>query len=418
MTDWISILNFTISASAMMLMIIGLLFTAVNSVMDRKNKRFFLHMFSVLFLYILSNLLNQIIHVSHFPQISLFCESFFSSLLMPMLICYMLDLMGFEWSKSRVFRITAFLWVIYFILLVITQFTTFIYYYSPDNEYHRGPWYPLLLVPPVLIMLISLAFLIRNKNRLSRKQYTAFLIYYILPTIAMILMMKFYGLYPIVIGTTISVLFMLVFISTDQMEKYVRQQAEIARKDASIAVLEMRPHFIFNTMTSIYYLCGQDVDKARQVILDFTTYLRSNFSAIAHQDMIPFQKELEHTQAYLAVEQVRFEEKLFVEFDTDYMLFRVPPLTLQPIVENAVKHGIDPELGPLTITIRTRDLKTGSEIIVEDNGPGFAPADDSGPHIALKNIRKRLELMCGGTLSITSGTSGGTTVRIFIPRKE
>lgn len=418
MTDLISLLNFTIAASALMLMLIGLLFTSINSVMDRKNKNYFLGMFSVLFLYILSDLLNQIFQQDHFPQISLFCESFFSSLLMPMLTCFMLDQMGFEWRKTRLFRITLILWVIYFVLLIITQFTTFIYYFSPDNEYNRGPWYPLLLVPAVLIMLTSLVFLIQNKNRLSWKQYTAFLLYYIPPTVSMILMIFFYGLYLTVFGTTIATLFLFVFIVNDQMDKSVRQQKEIARQEAAIAVLEMRPHFIFNTMMSIYYLCKRDAAKAQQVILDFSTYLRSNFSAIAHPDMIPFQKELEHTEAYLAVEQVRFENKLIVNYDIYHKMFCLPPLTLQPIVENSVKHGIDPDQEPLTITIRTRDSKSGSEIIVEDNGPGFTPADNNEPHIALENIRRRLELLCGGMLTITSGDSGGTTVRIFIPRKE
>lgn len=73
-------------------------------------------------------------------------------------------------------------------------------------------------------------------------------------------------------------------------------------------------------------------------------------------------------------------------------------MTLQPIVENSIKHGMDPEYAPLHIIIRTRETDSGNEIIVEDNGPGFDfNSDDSKPHIALKNIQQRLEMMCGGT---------------------
>ena len=113
---------------------------------------------------------------------------------------------------------------------------------------------------------------------------------------------------------------------------------------------------------------------------------------------------------------MRFEGKLFVEFDTDYTAFRLPPLTMQPIVENAVKHGVDPDLNPLYITVRTREEKQGAEITVEDTGPGFSLNDDNKPHIALKNIQERLEMMCKGTLTISERDGGGTVVKIYIPQ--
>ena len=415
MTDPISLINFFIAASSFLPMLIGLLFTAVNRVMDRKNKIFFLSMFSVLFLYITSDFINQLSQNYVLSQATLFFDSFFSSVLMPMLTWYMLFLLGLDWRKSPVFRIVMLLWTIYFILLISTQFTTAIYYYTPDNVYHRGPLYPLLLVPPILIMLVNQFYLIRRKDDLNRKQFAALLAYFLLPMIAMVLQICFYGLYLIVFGTSLAAMIMLSFIVWDLMEQYMHQREEIMRQRSRIMVLEMRPHFIFNTLTSIYYLSVQDAAKAQQVILDFTTYLRRNFDAIAKERMIPFSSELEHTRAYLAVEQVRFEDKLFVEFDAPHTDFQIPPLTLQPIVENAVKHGIDPELDSLNITVQTRKTDSGSRIIVKDSGPGFKPSDNDEPHIALDNIRKRLELMCRGTLTISSGEESGTTVEIFIP---
>ena len=154
---------------------------------------------------------------------------------------------------------------------------------------------------------------------------------------------------------------------------------------------------------------------ARQVTMDFTNYLRKNFNAVASDKPIPFSAELEHTRAYLAVEQAQFEELLIVEYDTPFTQFRLPPLTLQPIAENAVKHGMDPYAGPLHVFIQTRHTDSGSVIIVEDNGSGFDPAEDSEPHIALTNIRQRLEMMCGGTLDVKSRDGGGTTVIVTIP---
>ena len=171
-------------------------------------------------------------------------------------------------------------------------------------------------------------------------------------------------------------------------------------------------------MMSIYYLCGSDPERAQQVTLDFTDYLRQNFTAIAKEGTIPFTEELAHTRAYLAVEKARFEDNLFVELDTPCTVFQIPPLTLQPIVENAVKHGLSPELDPLYLSVRTREAENGCEIVVEDTGPGFAPSDDDEPHIALANIRDRLELMCRGTLTIRPRQTGGTRVTVWVPRQK
>ena len=178
-------------------------------------------------------------------------------------------------------------------------------------------------------------------------------------------------------------LVMFVLILSDNMEQYARQQQEIAHQRASVLVLQMRPHFIYNTMMTIYYLCKQDTDKAQQVTLDFTNYLRKNFSAIASKDTIPFTDELKHTQAYLAVEQAQHEDNLFMEFDTPHTRFRVPPLTLQPLVENAIKHGMKLEGEPLHIYVKTRKTNSGSEIIVENDGPDYKPADDNEPTLEI-----------------------------------
>ena len=165
------------------------------------------------------------------------------------------------------------------------------------------------------------------------------------------------------------------------------------------------------------HIFSVDTNKAQKFTLDFSTYLRKNFTALAKDEAVPFTEELEHTRAYLAVEQTRFEDNLFVEFDTPHTRFRVPPLTLQPIVENAIKHGLDPELSPLHIAVKTRQTKNGSEITVADTGPGFRDGDSDSPHVALANIKERLQMMCGGTLTIISSSAEGTTVKIFIPIK-
>ncbi len=123
-----------------------------------------------------------------------------------------------------------------------------------------------------------------------------------------------------------------------------------------------------------------------------------------------------------------------MEYDTPHTAFRLPPLTLQPIVENAVKHGISREHVLLRIVIRTRRTEQGSQVVIEDNGPDFAPAREGGAlplpgedgeqygaeqaqdaSIGLNNVRGRLELICGGSLTISPRPGGGTVVTISIP---
>ena len=266
-------------------------------------------------------------------------------------------------------------------------------------------------------MLLNIAGVIRRRKKLSKKHFNALLIY-LLPMTAAIIGHMFISVELFVIFG-IALLAMLLFglILQDNMEQYAGQQQEIAHQRASVMVLQMRPHFIYNTMTTIYYLCKQDADKVQQVTLDFTEYLRKNFTAIASEKTVPFADELKHTQAYLAVEQAQHEDDLFMEFDTPHTRFRVPPLTLQPLVENAVKHGLDPDGDPLHIYVKTRQTNSGSEITVENDGAEFNPADDNEPHIALANIRQRLEMMCGGSMTITPRDGGGTVVRVTIPFK-
>ena len=421
MNSWVTLINFSMAAAALMTMFIGLLSVLIDRSMDLWSRRFFRVFFAVLFLYACSNYISVLWRTlpepffALSPKHSLFFESLLSGMLIPMLTVYLLHCTGEDLRHSALLYWIFGLFALYAVLLTVTQFTRFIYYYTPDDVYHRGPWYPLLLVPSVLSMLTLLIALLRRRDRLSRRQFVAFLIYILLPLIGMLFQMTFYGLYTVVFGTTLAALFLYIFIQVDQVARRTRQQEEIARQHASIMVLQMRPHFIYNTLMSIYYLCRQDVEKAQQVILDFSSYLRQNFAAIVKEETIPFTEELEHTRAYLAVEKARYEDTLFVDFDTPFTNFRLPPLTLQPIVENAVKHGLDPELEPLRITVQTRETEGGFRILVADNGPGYAPAADDEPHIALNNIRERLKLMCGGTLDIRPGEGAGTVVTVTVP---
>ena len=412
------------ACGAVLILTLVILWVAV--IMPSKNqwnKRFFIAFFAVFVLSMLTLFIDLVIYedptMALEEKITIYFQYLLISLLMPMFTVYLLHTCGEDWRKSFLFRVVIILWSIFFILLGISQFTIFFYYVTPNNQYIRADLYLIMIIPIFAVMFLNLAGVIKRRKRLPRKYFVAFLIHLIPLQVSLFIQNVVTEIIVLVVlGLCISTLSMFAIILYDQIEQYLKQQREIANQRANIMVLQMRPHFIYNAMMSIYYLCEKDSKKAQQVTLDFTTYLRKNFTAIASENTVPFADELEHTRAYLAVEQVQFEDSLFVEYDTPHKEFRLPPLTLQPIVENAVKHGMDPEYAPLNISIKTRETNLGSEIIVEDNGLGFSPADDYEPHIALANIQQRLEMMCDGKLNIYPREGGGTVVKILIPPVE
>ena len=200
------------------------------------------------------------------------------------------------------------------------------------------------------------------------------------------------------------------------VRRTIRQKTELRDARASALLGQIRPHFIHNTLTSIYYLCDADPQIAKQLVRDFNTYLRANFTSLSVKTPIPFAEELDHVRAYLSVEQVRFTDKLFVEYDTPHTAFRLPALTLQPLVENAVKHNVDGSKPPLHIRIRSAAAEGGSTVVIEDDGAGVSGLQTQDrSHVGLQNVADRLQMLCGGTLCVSSRAEGGTIVTVFIP---
>ena len=405
--------------SALLTGILGLWFNMIMPDIDHWSRKFFRRYFFIIILFCLSSLTEKILYSVTTQPTAIYTVWLFEGLLFSlpclMLTIYMLHCSGESMQKNKLLRAVIGLWTVFLILnagsLLIGGFA---YVYS-DQQYYRISIYPIFIMPLTLLMVLNLEGVIRRRRKFSRKVFLALMIAVLPLTVALIIQVftdVFVFHYMCIV---LSSVVMYGLVLSDQIERNLHYQHEIANQRANIMVLQMRPHFIYNTMTSIYCLCGQDPKRARQVTMDFTTYLRRNFTAIVSMEPIPFSAELDHTRAYLAVEEAQYEESLFVDYDTPHTFFRMPSLTLQPVVENAIKHGRNPYAGPLHISIRTRKTESGSEIIVSDDGTGYVSGDDNEPHIALKNIRERLDFMCGGNMTITSGESGGTIVTITIP---
>ena len=204
----------------------------------------------------------------------------------------------------------------------------------------------------------------------------------------------------------------------EQLEKEkITLDAELARSRISTLMSQIHPHFIYNTLGSIEQLCELDPHKAAKLVNDFSKYLRGNFGEIDNTRLIRVSKELEHTEYYIGIEKVRFPD---IEFITEMSCcdFSVPALTIQPIVENAVKHGILKREAGGTVKVRIYETDSSYFISVKDNGVGFNVSElEKDNHIGLRNIKSRLEAMCSGILYIESIVGVGTKITVEIPKE-
>ncbi|HAQ07950.1 MAG TPA: sensor histidine kinase, partial [Bacillus bacterium] len=205
-------------------------------------------------------------------------------------------------------------------------------------------------------------------------------------------------------------------------------------KEAEVKALQAQisPHFLFNTMSVITSLIRVDPSKARMLLVSLSHFLRQNLTATT-VTITSLEQELRHVKAYLAIEEARFVEKLKVTYDIDdeALLVKTPPLTLQPIVENAVKHGIKEMEQDCNIKITIHKVSNNTLVKVEDNGQGMSKDrikqlgkqmidSEKGSGIALYNVNRRLTMMFGesAALQIESEPGQGTRISFSIPQLE
>ena len=202
-----------------------------------------------------------------------------------------------------------------------------------------------------------------------------------------------------------------------EMEKIVLK-AELAESRISTMMSQIRPHFIYNTLGSIEQLCDIDPPKAGELVHDFARYLRGNFGELDNPKPISMSQEMQHVHHYVSIENVRFPDMTF-SFEMNSDDFRIPALTIQPIVENAIKHGLMKLQKGGTIRVVSYETDDHYCVSVEDNGVGFDTTVllDERKHVGLRNIRERLTAMVNGTLEIQSTVGVGTYVLIKIPKE-
>ena len=203
--------------------------------------------------------------------------------------------------------------------------------------------------------------------------------------------------------------------------RYQQVQKELYEAKVSVMISQIQPHFMYNALTSIAMMCQIDPDTAQEATVTFADYLRGNMDSLKQTKPVPFETELEHLKKYLYIEKLRFADLLNIEYDIQTTGFYLPLLSIQPLVENAVKHGVGMKEDGGTVKISTRETETSYEVVIEDDGVGFdvnEQKDDGRSHVGMENTKKRLHDMCGAQVVITSVIGEGTTARVILPKEE
>ena len=228
------------------------------------------------------------------------------------------------------------------------------------------------------------------------------------------------------ICTLAAVNFYVIFEGMSLLLRYVNDQKKLAKqerqlidKELAIKMSQIQPHFLYNSLTSIHYLCDKDPKLAKKAVKWFSTYLRGNLESMSKENMVPFEQEMNHIDIYLKLEKLRFGEYLEVVYNIEEQDFMVPSLTIQPLVENAVKYGVGDKREGGQVIIGTTSTDTHYIITIEDTGTGFdinKEYNDGRQHVGIQNVKERLSLICNGELIIYSEIDKGTVAIMRIPK--
>lgn len=335
---------------------------------------------------------------------------------------FMIETVGSKDKYDKwILNITGGLVCLFMICLLLTQFFPIFYTINENNIYVRANYFWVSQAIGIAGMLACVSLLLRHKKSIEKSEKIALWSYIVLPLCALCMQIYSYGIVFLNLANTLSLIIIFLFMQAMQGERLARQETQQTQDRIKIMLSQIQPHFIYNALNAIRQLCKKDSCAAQNAIDDFAKYLRGNLDLIKCNTPIPFTKELEHIRIYLNLEKMRFEEELQVVWNVEVDSFMLPALTVQPLVENAVKYGVGKKPGGGTVTISTKEIHTSYVVVVEDDGAGYDPTvkeEDGRTHIGIDNVRGRLEAMCRGRLTIETEQGVGTTAAIYIPKDK
>ena len=320
----------------------------------------------------------------------------------------------------RLANIVGAVCAVYLVMILTSPFTGAVFTIDAGGHYRDGTLKvaSYLLDPIVMVVVVILILRYRKTLKIEGILYLVSISVLSIPT--MILWDVWYPEPEYMMATLYFVLVFILF-HRELTKQLVKKEKEMAESKITTAISQIQPHFIFNSLSTIKFLVKKDQMEALEAIDEFSDYLRGSMDSLTRKCCVPFSEELELVNHYMYLEKKRFGDKINIKYDIQLDGFMVPALSVQPIVENAVKHGIRGQLKGGTIEIATKEDTKNFIIQVTDDGAGFDPQakkEDGKSHVGIANVQKRLALMCEGTLEIESAPQKGCQVTIRIPKRK
>lgn len=306
-------------------------------------------------------------------------------------------------------------------IMIANWFVPIVFFYDEANHYTRVyPGYLVITLIPVCFLVGAIVLCMRNfksaEGRRKRNFFDVIVLMHL--TIAGVIVQFFFPIIDTMwMLVTVGIVYVYVNVQSRREEKARR---EVEEAQLAIMLSQIQPHFLFNTLTGIARLCDKNPKLAKKATIAFSDYLRVNLDSIKMDTPISFEKELRHTQTYLSLEKMRFDDELMIDYDIETTYFEIPALTLQPLVENAVRHGVGKAENGGKVTVRTREYEEYFEVSIIDDGVGFLTEtieEEENDHVGIAGVRNRLRVISRGELEITSSPGKGTTAIIRLPKE-
>ena len=347
-----------------------------------------------------------------------FWNTFFSvlSYILRIIVLYLfIRLTGIRWGLKTLRVIVA----VHTAICLTAFFAPWVFFVDPTGHWHRGPLgVTPFVVSFILLLWIVIGALVKYRG-IRQREAVVPVVMAIMVSIAVFMDVDL-GFSPDVSFLTVAMAESTVFFYIWMHLQFVREHENALKAEQRIKIMmsQIQPHFLFNTLSTIQALTEVDPERASKVIEEFAMYLRQNINSLNQESLIPVKKEIEHTRIYSDIEQVRFPS-IKIDYEIEDDDFLIPPLTIQPMVENAIRHGVrGKKHGWVSVSIIRED--NAHVITIRDNGKGFdvdKMIEDTmkGDHIGVKNVRDRIIDMTGGTFDIESTVDEGTLVTMRIP---
>ncbi len=309
-------------------------------------------------------------------------------------------------------------------IIDLSEKTNLIYGYGESKQFISGPlhWVPFFVEGIYIVLLANSSIKAIKGGDKAYGLIVAFMAFSCVSTIVMV-PNNLISNQSVPTVVAIEILVYYFYLSAIEYrrvrEALSAEKLAVERSKNNLLMAQIRPHFINSNLAVIRSLCYEDGEKAVEMIDHFSAYLRENIKQVDDRKLVPFEKEMESIDNYLYLEMQRFQDRIQVVKELQVVDFDVPPLAVETIVENSIRHGISMTGRKGTVIIRTEEKDGYITIMVKDDGMGFDVASanfDGSTHVGVKNVMDRFHSLLSGNVIVESTVGEGTTVTIRFPR--